>query len=103
MANQRTIQRVLAEAHAQNLIFPSSTSNPCLLGIINTANNCLYLLEQSQGQGLDNEQLVTRSNLNLNTVKVYMRALASLGYISRTELNNDRGQGAHKVVWAIEE
>ena len=101
MANQRTIQKVLAQAHAQNLIALSSINNSCLLEIINTANRLLFLLEQSQGQGLDNEQLACRSLLHVNTVKTYMRALANLGYISRSEVKNDRGSGAHKIIWAI--
>lgn len=105
MANEKKIKIVLSQAHDQNLIAPSSKENPCLLQTINTANSLLFLLEQSQGQGLDNEQLEKRSGLNLNTIKVYMRVLVVLGYVVRTEAANKSPikAGGLKAVWHLKE
>jgi len=103
MAKQIEIQRILAQAHAQNLIVPSSEDNPCFLATINTANHFLFLLKQAEGQGLDNEQMSKRLGLHINTIKVYLRALYFLGYVSRSESPNrsSNGGGANKAVWSL--
>lgn len=103
MANEPRIKKILTQAHAQKLLSPSSEENPCLLGTINTANSLLFLLQQAEGQGLDNEQIGKCSGLHINTIKMYMRALLFLGYVSRSEVENNKGEGAHKAVWAIKQ
>jgi len=103
MANQPTIKKILGAAHAQNLLFPSAEENKCLIGYVNTANYLLFLLKQAEGQGLDNEQINKRSGFHINTIKIYMRVLVSLGYVTRSEASNrsPTGEGGLKAVWAL--
>jgi len=105
MANQPKMKEILTQAHAQNLLSPSAEKNECLSRHINTANYLLFLLKESNGQGLDNEQFQKRSGLHINTIKVYLRCLNSLGYASRFESANrsPKKEGALKAVWFYKE
>jgi predicted ArsR family transcriptional regulator len=105
VADEPKIKEILTQAHAQNLLFPSSEDNTCLLATINTANHLLFLLSKAQGQGLDVEQISKRSQLHPNTCKVFLRVLVELGYVSRSEAANKSpiGAGGLKAVWHLKE
>lgn len=72
---------VLDAAHADGLIRASLTPAQCLYlkDTVLTVSKILEIV--ASADELDLEQLVARSGLNSNTLKIYLRWLASKGYI----------------------
>jgi|GEM_PF-3741423 len=88
--DQNKLALVLCSAQERSLIFPSAIPNPAFSDSLNTANYLLYLIKQAGISGLDTEQLISRSSLAFNTVRVFMRELVRLGYVVKQLPSNPR-------------
>jgi hypothetical protein len=88
MNSPTRVRAILEAAKEKDFLGPGDIS-PAFNRTLNTANRILQLFAGAGENGLSNEQLVARTELNITTARVYTKLLRDLGYLdARTEKVN---------------
>lgn len=92
MANPIELETVLTAAHKDGMLKPSSESKIYFNRSVNQANRLLLVIAESEGNGLNINQLIARTKLSENTLLIYCRILYKLGFLKREFEKNEKGQ-----------